>query len=259
MTLRVPWVALLVAIAVATWPAAVRAAEVADPGGGFRVNVEMVGARVCVVLPKGPSDAACDGLDVEAMRAAVGDAKEPPFGFVLVRFDDRTLMVTLLKLDVRTVSAESIQRTTDGAEDGMRAAAQGLPLRVHGDEPTARYDLLEVNGANVARYAIDLDVPPTHPKYPMSRTLSYLVAARDLTYNVSVTGDLGHADDVRALGDAIMKTLRVPPYKNADFGRTRDYARGRLMGSLLGTLIGVAGMVGLLILLWRHRNKKKPA
>ena len=257
---RAPWGAFLLAmVALALWPTSLRAAEIADPAGSFAVRVELIGARVCVILPSGPTDAAgCEGVDVDAMRTALVAAKEPPFGFALVRLDDRSLMVTLSRLAVRTVSTESIELTTQGAEDAMKAAAPGAPIRVHGESPSARYDVLQLSGVNVGRYEIDLDVPPTHPKYLMSRMLCYLVATHDDTYNVAVTGDVGHAADVRALGDAIMKTLRVPPYQNEDFGRTRDYARGRLMGSLLGTLLGVAGMLGVGFLLWRHKNKKKP-
>lgn len=242
----------------AVWSPVVRAAEIADPAGGFSVQVALAGAQVCVVLPKGPTDAGCDGIDVDAMRKGIAAAKDPPFGFVVIRTDDQPFMVTLAKMDVRTVSTESIQATVQGSLEATKDMAPGVPVSVHGDAPADRYDLVELNGANVVRYAIDLNVPPEHSKYPMSRMQYYVVAARNVTYNVGFTGDRSHAKEVRELGDAVMKTLRVPPFKNEDFGQSRDFARGRLMGSVLGKLVGVGFVLALVILLVRQRNKKAP-
>jgi hypothetical protein len=250
---------LVFALALASWPKMLHAAEFADPSGGFSMRVELDGASTCAVYPKPASDGACDGLNLDAMREGLAATEEPPLGLAIVRRDDSTLIVNLSKGAVRTVTAESIEQTIEGSEDAMKKAVPGVPARVHGDEPAKRFDVLEVNGANCVRYAIDLDVPPEHPRYAMSRMLTYLIAARDVTYNVTISGTPENAKDVRLLGDAIMKTLRVPPSKNDAFGQPRARALGRAVGSFLGLLIPVAVLIVLVATLGKRRKNQKRA
>ena len=128
--------------------------------------------------------------------------------------------------------------------------ALGLSGPAHADDLADEADLKFRLGAEAYQRA---DYKVALEKFLESNRL---VPNRNVTYNVGFTGDRAHAKEVRELGDAVMKTLRVPPFKNEDFGQSRDFARGRLMGSVIGKLVGVGFVLAVVILLVRQRNKK---
>jgi hypothetical protein len=156
-----------------------------DSSSGFALNVDVPNANVCVILPKNAHDArdaACSGLDVDTIASSLSSSTEPPLGFGIVRFVDWTAMIVLVKANMQTQNSDAILSMISGTEDAMKENFPGLDVRAHGDAPSSRYDVMDIADTNVARYVIDVAAPPSHPKYAMSSSLTYIVAGRDSTY-----------------------------------------------------------------------------
>jgi hypothetical protein len=246
--------AMFVFLSLLAFSPAARGAEIRDLASGFVVNLEVPKAKVCVVLPKEARDAACAGLDVDTIASSLKGIAQPPMGFALVRFDDWNAMITMVKAENRTTSSDAIRATILGSEDAMKQTFPGVDVRAHGDAPQSRYDVLSVPDANVARYAIDAAIPPSHPKYLMSSTLSYIVAGRDSTYVVTFNATAPHAAATRAFADPIMMGVRLPGSKDSLFGQGREYTLGYMVGKILA-YVGMAA-IGAIVLAFALRKKR---
>lgn len=247
--------ALLLTLALVTGPTPpAAAATLREPLLDLRMQLDVPGASVCTVLPAEERDVAgCAGLDAEAVEAGMRAQANVPSYLAVVRAESWSFVVmAAAQPNVRPTAREHIADYVAGMADG--AAALGAPASAHGDRRGTSYDLLRVNGVDVIRSVVAVEVPEGDPRRGMSRMLIYAFVGRGGVALVTFTLSPEDLARVRPVAEAIIGTASMPPGRQEDFGQSRAYLVGKSVGRMLGMVV-VAGVV--VVLIFRQRKRRR--
>jgi hypothetical protein len=228
-----------------------------EPTTDLRLNFDVRGASICVILPASARDAdACAGFDADAVAAEVGRSPYAPAAAALVRLEGWSFFVSIAspRVSKPPTTAEHIAELVEGAAEG--ASVDGAVARVRGDAPGSTYDLLNVNGNHVIRSRLEIDVPEGDPRSPMTRSFLYTFIGRYKATLVSFTTDPKHIEALRPIAESVIRTIPVSTTPEKDIGRSRAYLLGKLAGKLLFLVGAAIGIIWLVV--WSSRRKPAP-
>jgi hypothetical protein len=241
------------AAAVALWAVSspVRAAELHDPASGFRMPLDVHGARTCMAFPKRSADPECAGLPLDALGPSVGKSAAPFGAGVIVR-DDKLVYVTGTSSEGRLETKEDIEAYIGAMEAEM--ARQGK-ARVHGAEPSARYDVVRVNGFRAVRYVVELETAA--PESVPVTAFGYAFPGERHTVTVLF---LAVDDDASELSvvDGLMVGAALSQPATPGFGEPRRNQIARAVGALVGSLFPffITGAIAVALILWKRRRAR---
>ncbi|WP_156338908.1 hypothetical protein [Chondromyces crocatus] len=229
-------------------PRPATAATAYDPLVDLTFQLDPPGGSVCNILPERDRDpAACEGIDVAAIAASTKAQVQVPSYFGIVRTSSFLCIVTVAaQVGVKPRSAEDLDGYVSGFAEGARD--MGGPVR-------SRYELLQINGVDVIRSLIEVDLPPEHPNYGTSRMLTYTFVGQAGLAAVSFAFSPVHSAEVRTLAEAAMATAKTPPFHQEGFGLPRARQMGRLTGRIAAMVLIPAGF--LAYMLWQRRKRTR--
>lgn len=254
-SIRLAVTALSSIVLLAAAPAA-RAGALHDPSTGLRLDTSAAGVEVCNLIPPDrPGTPGCAGIDVADLAAKLRAQPQSGSAVALLRFPEWAALA-MVRGDPGLV-----MRSSDNIDEflrGMRKSMPGGGVEPRGDAPGRSYDILKIHDIDVVRTTAGFSLPRTDEMYPLSFWRVHLFASRTGSATFMVTGPPDHAAELTRLSDAIAATASMPDAGIEDFGRSKDYFLGKLVGQLVVHLVWVVGGVVALIVHLRRRKKAAP-
>jgi hypothetical protein len=227
------------------------AAELRDAASGFRMPLDVPGARTCIVIPERAADPFCAALQLGVLEQFF-TAEARPFGAGAIVREGKLVYVTAASTEGTMDTAEAIEAYVGATEVAMRRLGK---VQVRGVEPSVRYDIIRNDRRHAVRYVVDLELAGPQP-VPM-RFINYAFPGERHIVSVSF---FAVGADVSELGpaDALAVAATLPQRTVVGFGEPRRNQTARAFGALVGSLLPFAAAAGIAvaIIVWRRRRAR---
>jgi hypothetical protein len=236
-------------------PVPALAAEYHDPGRDLRLSLDVADAQVCVVRPASLRvAAACEGLNLAAVEAGL-DAKI--LLMAMARRQEWACTIAIMAQPLagrRPMAKDEARNFLRGVRQGAERQAKKGGVTVRGLEG-GEADYLVLNGLQVLRYVLELPEIGSGP----GAMVNYAVIGRQEVVAVMFSAEAARLADVRAIAEAMIKTLRMPTTGEARWPErateANAYQLGHAIGRAAGMLLVVALICGAVILVVRAARK----
>lgn len=245
--------ALAIAVTLAAWAPSARAADLLDPATGFRIPVDVHGARTCMVVPKLSTDRACTELKLSVLDEVLSrDAIL--FGAAALEREGRIVYIQATSEERRLWSAEDIRAYVADVEARMKAMGQ---VRIQGTEPGSRFELVEINGLQAVRFFVDLEIGPEPVRL---RFVKHALPSGGRTVELSFFAVGADASEL-PLANGLLSAVTMRQSEVIAFGEPEKSQKARRIGALIGTFMTpvLFGLIALVVILWLRKRKERAA
>jgi hypothetical protein len=203
-----------------------------------------------MVVPRRSADPECPALELDAFGRSLGQSAAHFGAGVLVR-DDKRVYVTATSSEGRLETAEAIEAYVGAMEKELAGLGKS---RVHGIEPSARYDIVRANGHHAVRYMVEVEAAAPEPAVTF---LGYAFPGERHIVTVMFLAVGDHATELSVV-DGLVVGASLPQRETPGFGEPRRNQIARALGALAGSVFPfvLAGAIAVAIILWRRRRAR---
>lgn len=221
-----------------------------DPETDFRLDLELGSGRPCIAVPEGRSTAAdCNGIDPAAMRKAPPTPVDKVLFVAMIQRSDWSYVIVVGRTGAGPeISDDGAERVAASFRAEINVAGQA---RLRDRQPPATVG--RVNGVQLVTIPTKLEIVANQA--PMTVT-SYNLNGEKGTYIITTSTIDAHAEDVDALVQESLRTVKLTPAAPAEVMKAKSDAR--LTFAILKIAMAVLGIVLVAYLVWKRSARSAP-